>query len=38
MNTFADILIPDKIIVEIKAAKNIAEEHEDTIIKLFKSN
>ncbi len=34
---FADILILDKIIVEIKAAKNIAEEHEAQLLNYLKA-
>ncbi len=34
---FADILITDKIIVEIKAAKNIAEEHEAQLLNYLKA-
>ncbi len=34
---FADILISDKIIVEIKAAKNIAEEHEAQLLNYLKA-
>jgi GxxExxY protein len=34
---FADILISDKIILEIKAAKNIAEEHEAQLLNYLKA-
>jgi len=34
---FADILISDKIIVEIKAAKNVAEEHEAQLLNYLKA-
>ncbi|ODS33937.1 MAG: hypothetical protein SCARUB_00910 [Candidatus Scalindua rubra] len=34
---FADILISNKIIVEIKAAKNIAEEHEAQLLNYLKA-
>jgi GxxExxY protein len=34
---FADILITDKIIVEIKATKNIAEEHEAQLLNYLKA-
>ncbi len=34
---FADILITDEIIVEIKAAKNIAEEHEAQLLNYLKA-
>ena len=34
---FADILISDKIILEIKAAKNIAEEHETQLLNYLKA-
>ena len=34
---FADILISDKLILEIKAAKNIAEEHEAQLLNYLKA-
>ena len=34
---FADILISDKIILEIKAAKNVAEEHETQLLNYLKA-
>ncbi len=34
---FADILISDKMILEIKAAKNIAEEHEAQLLNYLKA-
>lgn len=34
---FADILISDKIILEIKAAKNIAAEHEAQLLNYLKA-
>ncbi len=34
---FADILITDKIIVEIKAVRNIAEEHEAQLLNYLKA-
>ncbi|MBT3879105.1 MAG: GxxExxY protein [Candidatus Scalindua sp.] len=34
---FTDILISDKIILEIKAAKNVAEEHETQLLNYLKA-
>ena len=34
---FADILVEDKLIIEIKAAKNIADEHEAQLLNYLKA-
>jgi len=34
---FADLLVKDLVIVELKAAESICEEHETQLFKLFKS-